>query len=669
MKIRIKQEPLYPSSTRPGVFFYENGLEDVWETYTGIDDSELNRFKFSIGTWQELSRQNRGIQLLSIEEMDFISLGLSEDTGEPKPTEPPEGFVENTEENAEEFEAKPPSDSKGAGISFGRPNTDGTGGYQPFVHDMGSTPTGTSATITEISDSDGNFGFFRSNVDVDGYEARFLPFAEAMPYLLNRSFKSNDPRMNNDDAKGYWILASVGRKEIGDQGVIEGLIEAGQDTVKSWWNKAKALVTGETYEGYLDETNLNLDDVFIYFNWQPNLNEFATFSKDGTYSDGYEWKWNGTTAKWVRGKTIITEPQLRRPENIYFGFSIISENKPDSYDILNQDGSESDDYYFPVFYPTDSDEYKNTTAPARVWFGINTFQVDTELGSFKLKYHVLEWGDEDIKLTNEQILNSEFFSLYSDDDDTFDRSQAKRLFQTIESSPFHLDEDGEMNLTEHTYTTPGVKNIKTILFRMSSDEKILYETILLNTNVVINDASEYKQDFDLFGAVEFSVLPLKENESELIIGGMSEKSKYVNSLKVIERNDLYGPGDYLEKKYTENTLPNIKESLYGDTITKMDLSTTRLFTKPYDISYFTDRIPTTKRRSRATDILIDNSDCLVELNPDKNDRNIIENTGISNEQAILIGDYEVVKEPNRDMRKKDNMDVPKIETRKENQAF
>ena len=116
-----------------------------------------------------------------------------------------------------------------------------------------------------------------------------------------------------------------------------------------------------------------------------------------------------------------------------------------------------------------------------------------------------------------------------------------------------------------------------------------------------------------------------------------------------------------EKKYTENTLPNIKESLYGDTITKMDLSTARLFTKPYDISYFLN--------SKATDILIDNSDCLVELNPDKNDRNIIENTGISNEQAILIGDYEVVKEPNRDMRKKDNMDVPKIETRKENQAF
>ena len=189
------------------------------------------------------------------------------------------------------------------------------------------------------------------------------------------------------------------------------------------------------------------------------------------------------------------------------------------------------------------------------WFGINTFQVDTEIPLFKLKYHVLEWGDEDIKLTNEQILNSEFFSLYSANDESFDRSQAKRLFQTIESSPFYLDEDGEMNLTEHTYTTPGVKNIKTILFRMSSDEQILHETILLNTNVVINDAAEYKEDFDLFGAVEFSVLPLKDNTQELIIGGISEKSKYVKSLKVIERDDLYGSGDYLEKKYNDAPEP------------------------------------------------------------------------------------------------------------------
>ena len=179
--------------------------------------------------------------------------------------------------------------------------------------------------------------------------------------------------------------------------------------------------------------------------------------------------------------------------------------------------------------------------------------------------------------------------------------------------------------------------------------------------MVINDAAEYKQDFDLFGAVEFSVLPLKDNTQELIIGGISEKSKYVKSLKVIERDDLYGSGDYLEKKYNENILPNIKKSLYGDSITKVDLSTTRLFTKPYDISYFLN--------SRSTDILIDNKDCVVELNPNEIDQGIIDNTGKSNENAILIGDYKLVKKEKEKLRKDDNMDIPRIQTDKASQAF
>ena len=647
MKIRIKQEPLYPSSKKPGVFFYENGLEDVWEVYTGIDDSELNRFKFSIGTWQELSKQNRGIQLIPIENLDFIRLGLSAESGEPKPSEPPLGFVDNTEENAAELEPIPPTDSRAAGFEFGDKNSEGD--YDLFE------PNAPGDTFIKEDDAEWeNINTDRHFVS-DGQGGSFTGASRAkrefedgilsnFPWLTNS--RSDNPRYRISDAKGYWI--------VGDADVQYPSVGAvTKKKLKRFFKK----ITFQDTSG----TSVQYNDPYISFNWLPNLKNFTRFNKHDTYSPEFEWKWDGYKGEWIAGETIITEPQLRKPENIYFGFPIVSVDKPDSYDIIYREGANAGTYNFPVFYPTDSDEYNNTTAPAKVWFGINTFQVDTEIPLFKLKYHVLEWGDEDIKLTNEQILNSEFFSLYSANDDSFDRSQAKRLFQTIESSPFYLDEDGEMNLTEHTYTTPGVKTIKTILFRMSSDEQILHETILLNTNVVINDASEYKQDFDLFGAVEFNVLPLKDNTQELIIGGISEKSKYVKSIKTIERDDLYGSGDYLEKKYNENILPNIKKSLYGDSITKVDLSTTRLFTKPYDISYFLN--------SRATDILIDDSNCLIELNPDKNDGNMIENTGTSDQHAILIGDYEVVKEPNRDMRKKDNMDVPKIETRKKNQAF
>ena len=62
MKIKLKREVLYPSTSKPGVFYYEEGQEELWKSYTNIDESELNTYKFSIGTWQELSTQNRGIK-------------------------------------------------------------------------------------------------------------------------------------------------------------------------------------------------------------------------------------------------------------------------------------------------------------------------------------------------------------------------------------------------------------------------------------------------------------------------------------------------------------------------------------------------------------------------------------------------------------------------------
>ena len=60
---------------------------------------------------------------------------------------------------------------------------------------------------------------------------------------------------------------------------------------------------------------------------------------------------------------------------------------------------------------------------------------------------------------------------------------------------------------------------------------------------------------------------------------------------------------------------------------------------------------------------------MIELNPNEVNQNIIENTARSNDKAILIGDYKLIKKEKQEMIKEDNMDVPKIETRRENQAF
>ena len=206
---------------------------------------------------------------------------------------------------------------------------------------------------------------------------------------------------------------------------------------------------------------------------------------------------------------------------------------------------------------------------------------------------------------------------------------------------------------------------------MNATETVLLETILINTNIVVNDAGESLQDFNIFGASDFNVLPLKTdvNKREIIIGGLTEKSKYVESVRKIERDDLYGRKDYLEKAYNEKFLPLMEQSIFGNHPGKLDLSATKIFTKPYDISYFIEPISEDENRSRAINILIDNNECIFEINPSDIDRGAIENTGRSNDKAILIGDYKLIKEHNRELRKESNMEIPQVETRRDNQAF
>ena len=69
MAIQWKRNSRYPSVTRPGVFpriqeLDTEGndlLQDTWFELTGIDEEEMNKFKFALGSWVHISRRNRKI--------------------------------------------------------------------------------------------------------------------------------------------------------------------------------------------------------------------------------------------------------------------------------------------------------------------------------------------------------------------------------------------------------------------------------------------------------------------------------------------------------------------------------------------------------------------------------------------------------------------------------
>ena len=108
----------------------------------------------------------------------------------------------------------------------------------------------------------------------------------------------------------------------------------------------------------------------------------------------------------------------------------------------------------------------------------------------------------------------------------------------------------------------------------------------------------------------------------------------------------------------------------------------RVFKKPYNIfdfiggdvleiidnnfEYPQDSLPL---NSSATEILISDEDCVINLDPSNQTSDQIENNGISDEKGVLMGDFRLVKNPNQKIRKEDSMQLPKVNTQKKRQAF
>ena len=78
-------------------------------------------------------------------------------------------------------------------------------------------------------------------------------------------------------------------------------------------------------------------------------------------------------------------------------------------------------------------------------------------------------------------------------------------------------------LHNHIYTESGIKTIKTIVMRFDETGNFLLETSIVYTNIFVADPNQKIQDFNIFGAHDYSVLPL-ERELEPIIGNIDKRS-------------------------------------------------------------------------------------------------------------------------------------------------
>ena len=298
--------------------------------------------------------------------------------------------------------------------------------------------------------------------------------------------------------------------------------------------------------------------------------------------------------------------------------------------------------------------------------------IDFGINNSYFTYQVIQWGDEKKLLTNTDIRDTYFFNLYDveeypENDNYFLRKWFAS--QNREAVPIQ-------DSVSHVYNTPGVKSIKIIVYRYDKSKSFLTQTYLVTKNIVINDGLLQSQDFAVFGGIDFNFLPIGDNQA--IIGGFNKTSEYHSSVSKIVKDDNFVSEDYLQRASAKDYVEKINNNLLGEQSGQLDLGQTRVFSQPRDIydfiggnklEWITSGFGSLPINSLATDIFIRDDKCTIDINPPNNEFLSLQNQAGTDEQGILIGDYEVNQPKNGKIRKDSVMKTPLLETISDEQAF
>ena len=305
------------------------------------------------------------------------------------------------------------------------------------------------------------------------------------------------------------------------------------------------------------------------------------------------------------------------------------------------------------------------------------------------RYSVIQWGDEDVLLSDDTIKDSYYFNFYDVNDDDFEQNGYDiKMFKIIQKESKPITEK-----LSHIYTTPGIKSIKILVWRFSSSGLYTLSSTLVTKNININDSTLTSQDFSIFGGTDFTFLPLSvgsENKYDSIIGGLNNDSDYNNSVEKIRKDDNFTKEDYLNRITSKLFIDNFNNGFYGNDPGQLDLGLTRVYKKPSDLYSFLNadvnsfvdtqfpsthiydqgnRIQTLPINSSATDIFIDDENCVIDVNPENMEYLTIPNRAGTQDKSILIGDYKVNQPKDGKVSKQGNMKISKVERNKNKQAF
>ena len=220
---------------------------------------------------------------------------------------------------------------------------------------------------------------------------------------------------------------------------------------------------------------------------------------------------------------------------------------------------------------------------------------------------------------------------------------------------------------QNTYTSPGIKTIKTIMFSARKDQIGRWK--LITSRVYLDIPSNQYPDFNTVGGDDYVTIPWPYTTP--IIGGVDDTSRYRKSIRETLSSGKIGNTDIIDETFLVNDIENTET---GKSINFMDLEQVRYFNNGlYDMNtllnisntnfyndisgsstqtngYWDGDINKFSDESSVGQIFIsDNQDlglkqsCKLELNTvNLTDKSIYDSSGNSN-KGLLIGDFKVKK--------------------------
>ena len=70
----------------------------------------------------------------------------------------------------------------------------------------------------------------------------------------------------------------------------------------------------------------------------------------------------------------------------------------------------------------------------------------------------------------------------------------------------HIKSQPLNSISKHVYNSPGVKRLKIIVYKMSSNGGFILQTYLVQKNIVVSDGNLSAQDFAIFGLGNFMLI-------------------------------------------------------------------------------------------------------------------------------------------------------------------